>query len=163
MVGWPMITFEYVCCLVLKRTNITESVALIILMQSDGATVKYLTIGLSDSVGYLRRPQLLHCRTSFPGSFRNTVISPSVHQRRPDFDGVSSSIGPSDTIGRDFRCPRVRTLTTFHSLFICPSIGHDLTQMESVCLSVHRTRTFTSSQFVHRSIGHHRTPTDLGF
>ena len=41
MVKWRMINFVYVCCLVLKRTNITDSVALIILMESDGATVKW--------------------------------------------------------------------------------------------------------------------------
>ena len=84
-------------------------------------------------------------RSRFLGSARrhfyvSLAMSPSVNRTRSDSYGISSSIGSSDTIGRDFWGPRVDTSTTFHSLCLHRSIGQDLIHMESVRPSVHRTR-----------------------
>ena len=43
MVGRLTVNFVYVCCLVLKRTCTTDTVALIILLELDGATVQWLS------------------------------------------------------------------------------------------------------------------------
>ena len=111
--------------------------------------------GISSSIGHHRSRFLGSARRHF--YYVSLAMSPSVHRTRPDSHGISSSIGPSDTIGRDFWGPRVDTSTTFHSLCLHRSIGHDLIHLESVRPSVHRTPSVVQSLCLHRLIGHDLT------